>query len=37
MQVMAAVAPRLKTVENESGNTVLGVLHAFESGTSTTT
>jgi uncharacterized linocin/CFP29 family protein len=37
MKVMGAMVPRLKTTEDEDGNTVCGIIHAFESGTSTTT
>ena len=37
MKVMGAMVPRLKSTEDEDGNTVAGIVHAFESGTSTTT
>lgn len=36
-KVMAAMAPRLKYTQDESGNSVSGILHAFEASTSTTT
>lgn len=36
-KVLAAMAPRLKSTENEDGTTVCGIVHAFESGASSTT
>jgi len=37
MKVMGAMIPRMKSTEDEDGNTVAGIVHAFEAATSTTT